>query len=89
MSRVKKRKSPSRIRYEESHPTISCRVTQELYDKLKAIKEQDGQSFADILKVGLGILELDTEKAEKMRQQGHQKGYKAGYAEASSTWITL
>jgi hypothetical protein len=34
-----KYRSTSKIRYEQSHPIISARVSKQLYDKLKEIKE--------------------------------------------------
>lgn len=73
-----KKKAPSRIRYEESHPTISCRVSREVYDRLQEMKAKEGRSFADILKIGLGIFELKAKKDEK----AYSKGYKDGYRQA-------
>ena len=55
---MQKKKSPSRIKYEQRHPTVSFRVTKELYDRLQAVKEAEGLSNTDILKVGVGLLEV-------------------------------
>ena len=66
-------KPPSRIRYEQTHPTVSTRVDKELYDKLKEIKDTEGKSFADILKEALGIQKRSTQGA-------YDRGYKAGCA---------
>jgi predicted CopG family antitoxin len=71
-----RRKPPSRIRYEESHPTISCRVAKEIYDRLQDIKKGEGRSFSDILKTGLGMLEAEAEKEDKAYSEGYKKGYK-------------
>jgi predicted CopG family antitoxin len=77
-----RRKAPSRIRYEQSHPTISCRVPREVYDKLRAVKDREGKSFADILKIGLGILEAWVREEREVMKKGHAEGYRKGYAEA-------
>ncbi len=50
-----KHRPPSRVRYESQHPTVTCRVTKELKDKLDEARDKYGKSFADILKVGLGV----------------------------------
>ena len=46
--------APSRKRYEASHPVISVRVTKQIYDRLQEAR-QNGQSYGDVLRVGLGI----------------------------------
>jgi predicted CopG family antitoxin len=81
-----KKKSPSRVRYEQAHPTVSCRVPQKIYDRLQAVKEMEGRSFADILKVGLGLLEVRAKGEAEIRKQGHAEGYKRGYAEAEGIY---
>ena len=48
--------SPSRRRYEERNPTISVRVSAELYEALKELKAKGDLSVSEVLKVGLGIL---------------------------------
>jgi len=82
MAKATKRQPPSRVRYEQSHPTVSCRVPREVYDRLQAVKKAEGKSFADILKTGLGILELREKDKRKIRRQSHAEGYRKGYAEA-------
>lgn len=81
-----KRKPPSRVRYEETHPTVSCRVTREIYDRLQDIKQRNKKSFADILKVGLGILKLDSEKEDKAYRRGFDKGYRKAELEYKVTY---
>ena len=76
------RRPPSRVRYEESHPTVSCRVPKALYDKLNAIRHAGDRSFADILKVGLRLLEPKVMSAADARKEGHTEGYTEGYAAA-------
>lgn len=50
--RVVKQK-PCRIRYEQSHPTVSFRIKRPIYDRLKAAIGNLGWSFADWVKVHL------------------------------------
>ena len=82
MAKTVRRKAPSRARYEQAHPTVSCRIPREVYDRLRAVKEADGRSFADILKMGLGIIEVGVKEEGEIRKQAHTKGYKKGYADA-------
>ena len=75
---MKKRthKPPSKIKYDLAHPTISVRVTHELYEELKQMQEQSGKSLGDILREALKKQAPSTKKA-------HQLGYeeaKAKYA---------
>jgi hypothetical protein len=53
MAKDKAKKTPSRIKYEQSHPTVSFRVSREFYDRLQAVKEAEGRSYTDALKVGV------------------------------------
>lgn len=45
----KKRNPPSKLRYDRSHPIVSVRVTQDLYDKLNALRNKNGLSLREIL----------------------------------------
>jgi predicted CopG family antitoxin len=86
MARDVKRKPPSRVKYEGSHPTVSCRVPKEVYDRLQAAKEAEGRSFVDFLKTGLGIIEVQAKEEGEVRKQAHAEGYKRGYADAERTF---
>ncbi len=77
-----KHKPPSRIRYEKSHPTVSCRLSADVYKRLEKIKSKEKKSFADILKVGMGILEVETQQESAIREKAFLQGYEEGYAEA-------
>jgi len=50
MAKKRRNKSPSRERYDKSHPVISERVSREFYDEFKLYLEITGQSAADVLK---------------------------------------
>jgi len=82
MAKTTKRKAPSRVRYEQGHPTVSCRVPREVYKRLRVVKKADDKSFSDVLKIGLGILEVQVREEAEVREQGYAKGYKKGYANA-------
>ena len=77
MSRIKKQKkqAPSRIRYEESHPTVSFRIDRELYDRLQAVKKAEGKSYTDVLKIGVGLLEVKAGKELEIRGRGFLDGH--------------
>jgi hypothetical protein len=87
MAKIAKRKAPSRIRYEQSHPTVSGRVTLEIYQKLQAVKNAEHKSFTDILKIGLGLLEVKVSQEKEARQQGYGKGYYNGYIKAADLYM--
>jgi len=82
MTKAAKRKAPSRIKYEQSHPTVSCRVSREIYDVLQKTKEAEGKSFADVLKVGLRMIEATGNREREIARLGFVEGHKQGYAEA-------
>ena len=56
-------KPPSRIKYEESHPVISVRISNELRSELQELSKNTGKSFADFLKDGAGITKKQIEKS--------------------------
>jgi len=72
-------KPPSRVRYEKSHPTVSCRLNKETYDLLKQrLKELGGASVADFVKDALGRLQLkmpELEDTERVREEAKREGY--------------
>jgi hypothetical protein len=77
-----KSKAPSRVKYEKTHPTVSCRVPRDVYDKLKAFIDSEGKSFADVLKTGLGIMKAQVKEEEDIRIKGYDEGYRKGYEDA-------
>jgi Ribbon-helix-helix protein, copG family len=50
----KRHRPPSRIRYDKTHPTVSIRVSQEMYGQLKELRSKSGKSLGDILREALG-----------------------------------
>ncbi len=69
---MKRHVPPSRIRYEQSHPVVSLRVTVEQKRKLDSIRKKAGQSRATILKEGLGLIEATVGEA-------YTRGYRDGW----------
>ena len=62
MAKGNSKKTPSRVKYEQNHPTVSFRVSKELYDMLQAVKKAEGKSNTDVLKAGVGLLEVKVGK---------------------------
>jgi len=54
-----KHRPPSRIRYEKSHPCVTCRVSRAEYDQLDELRRSQGMSFKQLLLVGAGLLKAD------------------------------
>jgi len=69
MAKGKKKRTPSRIRYEQSHTTLSWRVSKELHDRLQVVKEADGRSVTGLLKVNIGLPEAEVSKEGEGRYQ--------------------
>ncbi len=77
----KRRVPPSRVRYEQQNPTVSIRVSREMYDRLKTLREQRNKSLGDGLREALGVQEPAT-------RAGYIRGYGSGYAEAEQLyWV--
>jgi len=75
MAKGKKKRTPSRIKYELKRPTVSFRISKELYERLQAVKEAEGKSTTEVLKVGVGLLEVKNRKEKEVRDQDYEEGY--------------
>jgi len=89
MPRIKKNRKapPSRIRYEKSHPVVSCRVTPEFFARLNEAKNVEGKSYTDILKLGLEGAETwnrDITEAEKVAER---EAYDQGFKDAKQRYL--
>jgi len=70
---------PARVRYEESHPVVSCRLSKDEYDLLKQrLEDLGGVSFADFLKDALGVIKVDMGNVNRIREVAHEAGYEQG-----------
>ena len=68
-------KPPSRVRYEQSHPTVSCRLDKDEYDLLKQRLEDLGVSFAAFVKDSLGLLQLKMPDIEEIKETASGESY--------------
>jgi hypothetical protein len=69
-------KPPARIRYEQSHPTVSCRLSRDEYALLKQrLEDLGGVSFAEFVKDSLGLLQLKMPATEEIRERARDEGY--------------
>ncbi len=82
-------KPPSRVRYEKSNPTVSCRVPRELYDQLARIKNREEKSFADILKLGLEKIDNFNKQLSETSKKSYVEGYQKGYADAEGIYKVM
>jgi len=86
-NRNRKKKTPSRIKYEHNHPTVSFRVSKELKDRLEAVKKAEGKSNTDVLKVGVGLLEVKVSEEKEAKRQGYKEGFEKGYEEPKNRYM--
>ncbi len=69
-------KPPARVRYEESHPNVTCRLSKDEYDLLKQrLEDLGGVSFADFVKDSLGLLQLKMPDIEEIKETAWGEGY--------------
>ena len=71
----KRRKSPSRERYERTHPTVSARIPLATRDKLVSNLGVLGMSLPEGLKHLAGELEVKAKPVEEAKKEGFQQGY--------------
>ena len=70
------RKPPARIRYEQSHPTVSCRLDKDTHDLLKQrLEDLGGVSFAEFVKDSLGLQQLKIPDIEEIKERAWDEGY--------------
>jgi len=69
-------KPPSRVRYEQSHSTMSCRLDKDTRDLLQQrLEDLGGVSFADFVKDSLGLLQLKIPDTEEIKETAWAEGY--------------
>jgi hypothetical protein len=69
----KRRKSPSREKYEKENPTVSARLAKETRDRLRAVLAKLGMSLSAALKVLAGDLEVKVRPTDEARQAGYEE----------------
>jgi len=75
-------KPPARIRYEQSHPTVSLRLDRDTRDLLKQRLEDLGVSAADFIKESLGLQQAKFNDIKEIKQTAFEEGY----AQAEEDW---
>ena len=70
----KKHQPPAKIKYNETHPIISIRVSQDLKGQLDELKEMSGKSIGDILREAMGAQSKSVKNAWH-RGYGMAKAY--------------
>ena len=69
-------KPPARVRYEKSHPTMSCRLDKDTHALLKQrLEDLGGVSSADFVKDSLGLLQLKIPDTEEIKETAWDEGY--------------
>ena len=81
-----KRKSPSRVKYEQGHPVASFRISKKLNDRIQVIRKTEKRSLTQILEAGAGLLEVKIRSEEQVRQKAFQEGQIKGYKLAESAY---
>lgn len=72
-------KPPARVRYEQSHPTVSCRLSKDEYELLKQrLDDLGGVSFAQFVKDSLGLLQLKIPETREIKEKARMAGYDQG-----------
>jgi len=75
-------KPPARVRYEQSHPTVSCRLSKDEYDLLKlCLDDLGGVSFADFVRDSLKIVQLRVPETREIKEKARKGGYERGKKE--------
>lgn len=82
----KKRKPPSREKYEKEKPVVSFRVSKELYDRLQSIKKAEGKSTTEVLKVGAGLIEVEVRKEKEIWDQAYEEGWGKAASDAEELY---
>lgn len=86
--KANKSKPPSRLRYEQTHPTISMRVGRELYDRLNAVRISEGKSWGDVWREGLKVQQRTANRAyNRGFDDGLERGRKEGEATARAKYL--
>jgi len=69
-------KPPARVRYEQSHPSVSFRVDRDTYTLFKQRLDDLGVSAADFIKESLGLLQPKMPDIGRIKRLARDKGYR-------------
>jgi hypothetical protein len=82
---------PSQLRYEKTHPVISCRLTLEIHQRLQKARELEGKTYTDILLRGLEKTEHLNAELEPIIQKAWDEGFKAAkqyYSNSDASYVS-
>ncbi|MBN2462364.1 MAG: hypothetical protein JXB43_02045 [Dehalococcoidia bacterium] len=86
MAKSKKKKTPSRIKYEQTHRVKSFRISKVLDDKVREIQKKERVSLVDILKAGADLYEVKIRAEEEVWQEAYDKGWEDGVNAAEALY---
>jgi hypothetical protein len=72
----RKKKTPSRVKYEQKRPTFSFRTYKELDERVQVVKKAEGISNTDIVEIAVGLLEVKVAKEKEAKRQGYEEAKK-------------
>ena len=76
-----RRRPPSRVRYEATHPTVGVRLSQDMYGRAEELRTT-GVSFAEVFRRGLDLWERDGVRDAELYDMGYAAGQADGVREA-------
>ena len=82
----RKKKMPSRVKYEQKRPTFSFRTYYELNDRVRATKKAEGISNTNIMEIAVGLLEVKIRSEAEIREKAFREGHRKGYELAESIY---
>ena len=86
MAKGKSKKTPSRVKYEQSRPTFSFRIYKDLDERIREVKKAEGMSNTNIVEAGVGLFEVKVRKEKEVRTQAYDEGYGEGYRDAEELY---
>ena len=86
MLKSKKKRTPSRVKYEQSRPTFSFRIYKDLDERIREVKKAEGMSNTNIVEIAVGLLEVKVRKEKEVRAQAYDEGYGEGYRDAEELY---
>lgn len=87
MIKRRKKKSPSRVKYEQNNPVSSSRVDKKLKETLREIKEKEGLSQTDVLRRGAGLVVVKMRKEQEIWQRAFDKGEENGIRRVEAVYM--
>ena len=83
---ARRRRPPSKVRYDRKHPVLGTRVPRADYDAVKAYLAKTGMSYAKFIRLALQREKRDYSDAH---EAGFNEGVDAGFKEAQETFAVV